>query len=316
MLGCGTRTFTDPDEYCAHFPGANISLVVTGNDEFRARVVWVNLHRLSLATIEERAPRVAFVSLSPTRIFASFPLRSDPPVFINGVRLRRGEIVLHAQGEQFHQRSTGLTRRGLISLAARDFADYGKALLGASLVLPPTASIVRPPRNVTTQIMRVHRQACELAMEKPEMIAHREVARAIEQDLISALVSGLGVGTICICSKTRRRHAEIMAHFEGALAQQHARHIPGPELSRALGVPERTLRMYCMAFLGRGPADYARLRRLNHVRSALAHSDPAQTNVATIAREHGFSEPGRFSAIYRAVFGEMPSTTLRRGCAT
>ena len=54
------------------------------------------------------------------------------------------------------------------------------------------------------------------------------------------------------------------------------------------------------------------LRRMNMARSALRRADPATTSVAEIARKHQFLELGRFAVTYRTIFGEMPSTTLRR----
>jgi transcriptional regulator GlxA family with amidase domain len=54
-----------------------------------------------------------------------------------------------------------------------------------------------------------------------------------------------------------------------------------------------------------------RLRRLNLVRAELRRADPDTTSVAQIARRHCFSELGRFAAVYRQIFGESPSTTLR-----
>jgi transcriptional regulator GlxA family with amidase domain len=50
---------------------------------------------------------------------------------------------------------------------------------------------------------------------------------------------------------------------------------------------------------------------LNLVRSALWRADPETASVAEIARNHHFLELGRFAVAYRAVFGEMPSSTLR-----
>jgi len=46
--------------------------------------------------------------------------------------------------------------------------------------------------------------------------------------------------------------------------------------------------------------------------AAVRCADPANTSVAEIARIYQFHEPGRFAVTYRTVFGEMPSTTLRR----
>jgi transcriptional regulator GlxA family with amidase domain len=48
------------------------------------------------------------------------------------------------------------------------------------------------------------------------------------------------------------------------------------------------------------------------VRSALRRANPANASVAEIARTYQFQEPGRFAVTYRIVFGEMPSSTLRR----
>jgi len=144
-------------------------------------------------------------------------------------------------------------------------------------------------------------------------MAHREVARALEQDLIHALVNVLTIG------EPRRgfamapqRHAEIMARFERILATQDGRQLPTSALCGAIGVPERTLRMCCTEIVGRSPTRYTKLRRLNLVRLMLMRSNPATTSIATIAKSYGFSEPGRFATAYRSIFGETPSATLRR----
>ena len=86
-----------------------------------------------------------------------------------------------------------------------------------------------------------------------------------------------------------------------------------PELCMAVGVPERTLRACCEEFLGMGPQRYLRLRRMKMARGELRRADPATTSVATIARQCGFANLGRFAVTYRTWFGETPSTTLRGG---
>ena len=48
--------------------------------------------------------------------------------------------------------------------------------------------------------------------------------------------------------------------------------------------------------------------RLEAVRAALAQGDPALT-VGAVAVRFGFSNPGRFAALYRARFGEAPLRT-------
>jgi AraC-like DNA-binding protein len=184
-------------------------------------------------------------------------------------------------------------------------------LAGVDLTPPPFARILRPPSVAAAHLLHLHAQACRLVETKPEIIAHRQVARALEQDLIHALIDCLTAGDERGHAPTRQRHAEIMIRFEDVLASHPDRQLPMPELCAAVGAPERTLRACCAEFLGMSPGSYARLRRLNFVRTALLRADPATESIAEIARRHGFSELGRFAAVYRAAFGETPSTTLR-----
>jgi AraC-like DNA-binding protein len=312
MIGCGTNTFADPDDYRVNLPGLDVGLVMTGSDAFRSDVTWLKTGRLKLVRVVENAPRVAFVSPAPASVHVSFPLHSDPQPIWNGVRLSRGEIVLHGCGEPFHQLTFGPTRWGLISLAREHLRAYGQTLIGGDLTPPKAATFLRPSSTAAGNILRLHTQACNHVRSRPDLMAHREVARSLEQDLIHALVSVLAAGESRSSAATRQRHAAIMARLEWVLAMQHWRQLSTAELCSAVGVPERTLRMCCTEFVGRSPVHYARLRRLNLVRSALVRSDPATASIATIARNHGFSEPGRFASAYRVLFGEAPSTTLRR----
>ena len=310
MTGCGTVILTVPDDCRVTVPGASIDVVITGPGDFRARLTWVELRRLRLLRSRENVSRVAFVSLAAGRVFVAFPTLLDPAPVWGGVKLRAGNIVLHGLGERSHQQSSGETHWGLISLARDDLATYCRALSGVDLIVPAAARILRPPPMAAASLLRLHGKACRLAETKPDMIAHREVARALEQDLLHALVNCLTDDHTREDAAANRRHAEIMARFEDVLASHDDRQPSMAEVCTAIDVGERTLRVCCTEFLGMSPGSYARLRRLNLVRAALRQADPTRTSIATVARRYGFSELGRFAVAYRTVFGEMPSTTL------
>jgi len=312
MIGCGTTTFTDPDDYPGSMPEAAIDLVLTSSERFRARVTWVNLRRLSLVCLEESVPRIASIALAPAPLFVSFPLgRTSPPIW-NGRPMQRGEMVLHGRGEHFHQRTTGPCRWGMASLAPEDFARYSRALLGTEVATPVAMRILRPSRNVLGEFLRLHKQACRLAQTKPDTAAHPEIARALEQGLVHALINCLPDDEPQELAGARQRHSEIILQFEQALAARRDRSLTLPELCAILGVAERTLRICCAQLLGVSPLRYARLRRLNLVHSALLRANPRASTVAMIARTYGFSELGRFAVAYRTLFGETPSATLRQ----
>jgi AraC-like DNA-binding protein len=264
MIACGTATFTDPDEYRARFPRATMHLVLTGRGDFKARLTWANLRRLSFIRVEESLPRVAFLSLAPGPIFIAFPIRNHLSPLWNGQELGRGTILLHSnQGDRIYQRTEGLCHWGMISLAPKDLAAYARAVAHVDLDLPPTPELLRPPLVAATKLRRLHAQACRLAETKPDIVAHKQVARALEEDFLYALIN-------CVLGVERRRdrpqpqhYSVIMARFEDVLASHGHRHLSAPELCAAVGLPERTLRTCCANFLRMSPLTYSRLRRLN-----------------------------------------------------
>ena len=311
MPGSGTSTFTDPDDYQASLRRPKLDLLVTARGAFKTRLTWATLHRLHLQRNEEDLPRIAYVSLTPALVFVGFTTRPDPPMLWGGVELPIGHIIFHSRGERFHQRTTGPCGWSLLSLAPQHLERYGGALSGRALSAPAAAQILRPAARDAARLRRLHAQACRLAETRPKVLAHPEVARAIEQGLIHALVT-------CLAAKTQdaaaagRHHAGIMVRFEEVLADHPNRPLHLPALCSQIGVSERTLRSCCAEFLGISPSRYILLRRLKAARIALRNADPVTASVAEIAGGCGFTELGRFAAAYRNAFGEAPSTTLRR----
>ena len=311
MPGSGTSTFIDSDDYQASLSRLRIDLLVTPQGAFNARLTWATLHQLQLLRSEEDMPRIAHVSLAPMLVFVGFATRPDPPMVWGGVELQTRDIIFQAQGERFHQRTTGPCSWSLVGLAREHLERYCEVLSGKTLSVPAAARILRPAARDAARLRRLHAQACRLAETRPKVLAHPEVARAIEQGLIHALVT-------CLVAKTRddgaaRRHrTRIMIRFEEVLADHPNRPLPMPELCALIGVTDRTLRSCCAEFLGISPSRYMLLRRLQAVRIALRDADPATASVAEIAGGCGFTELGRFAGAYQTAFGESPSTTLRR----
>jgi AraC-like DNA-binding protein len=311
VTGCGIVTHTNPDDCRVTAPGVSINLVATDRGDFKVHLTWVELRRLRLIRCRENVSCIAVVTLAPQWVFVAFPTQYDPPPVWNGVKLRPGRIVLHGLGERTHQRIRGKAGWALISLPTDDLVAYGRALSGVDLTAPVSTRIIHPPTMATAQLRSLLGKVCRLAETKPDMIAHREVARSLEQDLLHALINCLtaeGVREEETAPSTR--HADIMVRFEDVLASHDDRQLSMAELTAAIGVSERTLRVCCTEFLGMSPGSYVRLRRLNLVRAALWRADPATTSVAAVARRYGFSELGRFAGTYRTEFGEVPSITL------
>jgi AraC-like DNA-binding protein len=160
-------------------------------------------------------------------------------------------------------------------------------------------------------LRRLHAKACRLAQSDPEIVTHPGVAHAMEQELLHALVNCLAPAASIGRDATRQRHAQILVQWEDVFANHADCPHRMAKLCAVIGVSERTLRAACHDVVGMAPGQYDRLRRLNLVRCELRHANPAITPVSEIAERHGFSELGRFAVLYRRLFGEKPSETLR-----
>jgi AraC-like DNA-binding protein len=146
----------------------------------------------------------------------------------------------------------------------------------------------------------------------PELFELPTVIRALEQQLVHALIRCLTDGIASTMSGGTLRHECIIARFEEFLEANPNTPLYLADVCAAVGAAERTLRGACEEHLGMGPIRYLTLRRLHLVRRALVRADPSMARVTQIAMDHGFWELGRFSVAYRQLFGETPSDSLRR----
>jgi AraC-like DNA-binding protein len=304
-------TFSDPDCYAAAFGDVRFKLTITGAGDFNAQLIRLKLQHLEVYRCSESLPRIAYISLPSERIFLSFPIGAVPFIF-DGIALWNGDMVFHSGGERLHQRSSGACKWGLLSLSINQFASARKALTGQSVTLPLAGRIFRPSRTETARFRALFKQACHLAEIRHKLIEHPEISRALEQEILHAIVHCLAADEADDNSGARHRHAALMARFEETLGERFDRKLSMPMLCAEVGAAERTLRMCCAEFLGVSPTRYLLLRRLNKARAALRRADPSKATVAEVARDHQFLELGRFSVAYRTTFGESPSVTLQR----
>ena len=65
-------------------------------------------------------------------------------------------------------------------------------------------------------------------------------------------------------------------------------------------------------YFGLSPIQYLKILRLQGVHRALKSADPQTSKVTDIARRYGFWNMGQFLIDYRILFGESPSTTLKK----
>jgi len=307
----GTQRFDDPDDYAAAFGDARVNLTIMGAGDFSARLTRLKLQHLEMYWCRESLSRIAYISLPSERVALSFPIGGASPLF-GGSALRNGDIVLHSPAERMHQRANGVCQWGLMFFSAKQLANCGEALIRQPIASPRLSRVLRPTRAQTLQFRSLFKRACHLADTERNLIGRPEVARALEQDMLHAVVQCLAADDADDVAKTRHRHTAVVVRFEKGLTKHIDRKPNMRAMCTEVGVAERTLRMCCAEVLGISPTRYLLLRRLNRARATLRRADPSTATVAEVARNNQFLEFGRFAVTYRSVFGESPSTTLQR----
>jgi AraC-like DNA-binding protein len=163
------------------------------------------------------------------------------------------------------------------------------------------------------RLQRLHAAAGYLAEYAPEIITNPDAARGLEQALIAAVAECFAqTGEGDDSSLAKRQHTTVMRRFRRILEEDPDEPIYVPEIARAIRVSGRTPQNCCQEHLGMSPKRYLLLRRMHLAGRSLRAAEPGNGSVTDIATRYGFWQLGRFAVEYRSLFGESPSTTLRR----
>ena len=213
-------------------------------------------------------------------------------------------------GQRAHAKSDGPCRWGAIRLPDEELLRYGRALCGAGFATLPAFAVWRIPPAAARCLAQLHRAAIRMAEARSGALADVAAVHGLEQQLIHALIECLSGGPAQNERTAAHRHHGIVAGFEDLLQAD-----PFPsmtEICAELDISDRLLRACCKEYLRIGPNRYVRLQRMQQAHRALRSGTPGAASVSEIARRYGFRDPGRFATNYRAVYGELPSATLRR----
>jgi AraC-like DNA-binding protein len=306
-----TSVFSEPDDFHAALREDGVlGMLITGPGRFRARLTQITLHRLRLLAAEEHLPRIAFVAVPADAILVLLPIGGGSSPIWGGMAMRAGEIITIGPDQRVHARTDGPCRWGTIRLPAQDLARYGRALSGAGFAVPQFVARWQPPPADRRELRQLHQAAIRAAEIRAGLLAHGEAAHGLDQQLIHSLVECLSAGSMDE-DVSAQRHRDILARFEGLLEMQPFLRLA--EICAAFGVSDRMLRKCCDEHLGVSPSSYLRLRQMQQVHRALRSENSDAASVAEVARRYGVRHLGRFAAAYRALYGELPSATLRRG---
>ncbi|MEQ1964746.1 AraC family transcriptional regulator [Xenorhabdus khoisanae] len=151
----------------------------------------------------------------------------------------------------------------------------------------------------------------ECTTQVPDILQHKLITSQIEQLL-----------SVTLLSTHQHNYSESAANRRCTIRPRHVRkvqeylqaHAHEPitveQLAQIAGVSLRSLYSGFKEFLDISPMQYLRNLRMEHVRTELLAGEA--TSVTGIALRWGFAHMGRFSAEYKARYGETPSESLKR----
>ncbi len=145
-------------------------------------------------------------------------------------------------------------------------------------------------------------------------LAHARVADHFAAVLVDALLYGQKSNVSDALA--RPGYAGPVPRFvrraEDYIRQNYAEALTIEKLAAIAGVSTRTLFTGFRDFRDMTPMAYVKKVRLEKVRHALQRGEAqGSAGVTKIAFDCGFSHLGRFAALYRSQFGELPSATAR-----
>lgn len=108
-----------------------------------------------------------------------------------------------------------------------------------------------------------------------------------------------------------RNRARLARRAEAWMREHLDEFLPISAACLALRVSRRELEYAFRSSFDTSPRSFLHSLRLNAIRRALQNNTGDRSTVSEIALNHGVAHFGRFSAQYRALFGENPSETRR-----
>ena len=152
-------------------------------------------------------------------------------------------------------------------------------------------------------------------LEGPEGEMSGRRLESFQKDLVECFLSRIALDQN---EPERRRHhsAKLVRAVEDWVAAKAPEPVRISDVCGQFGLSRRSLERAFHETLDMGPVQYLMARRLSAARLMLAKADPQTVSVTDVAIDQGFWELGRFAVRYRQMFGERPSETLRRSCAT
>ena len=270
------------------------------------------LHAAGVQVLEERYRHVVtnhYGVAPPEAIGFAIPWRMQCEGMFDGHVWRPGSVCLWNTNREFNAMTPPadllcvIVDRALLvgHIADTEQIDLEPALLRASLVTRPTASVTRLAHRLGQLIAAGFGGEWDTSTLAAQQAIRQEVLETLAPFVVEQLQGENDHrGRFSHLVNVRRAREVALAQPDTPLQVQH--------LCQALRVSRRTLQESFRTVLGISPLAYLRALRLDGARRELMSGCAVKDAIET----WGFWHWSRFSQDYRSLFGELPSVTMRR----
>lgn len=304
----------DPLQHADSLPMWSQDYLQLTSGRFNGRIVEmssgpVQLFRESMDQVidEKGHPR-------PSSYTFGVPVSVHPDGYWQAQEVQRDSLLTLMPGKELHFRTSRLSDIFVAVIDADTLDGYAESVLGrevASVVARSQMQMLASPAAMRYRQV-LHEVMC-CVQSTPEVLTHAASCQAVSESIINASLTALR----SISHKPERSssgHAIHRAIVERARQYTLANRDAPPsvsDLSAHLKMSRRGLHHAFMNVLGINPVTFLRYVRLHGVRKDLLQGGP-NMSVSNAACKWGFWHMGMFSSYYKALFGESPSSTLKR----
>lgn len=231
----------------------------------------------------------------------------------SGTKLDRGSLFTLGSGESLDFLTPKQLDIIAVSADASELQEFSQAIWGLDIEAKLTA-----PGVLTHSVEAAHSLGGFLTelltsiKATPDMLNYPQTRKIIEQEVFNSLAHAINGSSISESAVFTASRKSVVDKAKAYVLEHHDEPVTIPDLCLALKISRRTLQYSFESVLGINPVAYLRAIRLNRVRRAIKENDGlADLTVADMAARWGFWHLSKFSANYKAMFGELPSVTLR-----
>ncbi|MEB3340845.1 AraC family transcriptional regulator [Okeania sp.] len=151
-----------------------------------------------------------------------------------------------------------------------------------------------------------------LAVHQPTWFQNPHIEKLVADDFVPLLISKIPIKLNSKSFLKPSRRAKLIAKAEKEMLAHLDKPLTLKQLAENLESSSCALSFGFKDLFGVSPMRYLKIRRLNAVRQHLKVREPENCTIVFLANEYGFYCPSHFTRDYKAMFGELPSETLRK----